>query len=189
MAFMTIQQLQKMGFKSLGNNVYISNRASIYGAERISIGNNVRIDDFSVLSSGEGGIIIGSYVHIAINASLIGAGKITVSDYANISSRVAIYSSNDDYSGNSMTNPMLPVEYTSVAKEDVTICRHVILGCGSVILPGVTLNEGCAVGSLSLINKDCEPFSIYAGVPAKKIKNRSKKILELEASFISNLKQ
>lgn len=181
MAFLTAQQLSEMGFAVLGCNVLISDKASIYGAQRIKIGNNVRIDDFCVLSAGERGIEIGNYIHIAVYSSLIGAGKITLSDFANVSSKVAIYSSNDDYSGQFMTNPMVPTEYTNVTHADVTLGKHVIIGSGSVVLPGVTLYEGVAVGSLSMVTKDCEAFGVYIGAPAKKIKNRRCDLLTLES--------
>lgn len=180
MAFLTQSQLASMGFASLGTNVLISDKASIYGANRIYIGSNVRIDDFSVLSAGEGGIVLGNYIHIAVYSSLIGAGKITLADFCNISSRVAIYSSNDDYSGEYMTNPMVPIEYTNVTHADVTLGKHVIIGCGSVVLPGITLHEGVAIGALSLVTNDCEAFGIYLGVPVKKIKNRNINLLEKE---------
>ncbi|MDM5093049.1 acyltransferase [Aeromonas rivipollensis] len=186
MAFLTEQQLSSIGFAELGSNVLISDKASIYGASRIKIGSNVRIDDFCVLSAGEGGIDIGNYVHIAVFALLIGAGKITVSDFAGVSSRVSIYSSNDDYTGKFLTNPMVPAEYTNVTHADVTLAKHVIIGSGSVVLPGVTLHEGAAVGSLSMITKDCEAFSVYIGAPAKKIKNRKRELLEFEATLVAH---
>ena len=47
--FYTEQELKDIPFRHLGENVKIHNRASIYGVENISIGNNVRIDDFSIL--------------------------------------------------------------------------------------------------------------------------------------------
>lgn len=186
MAFLTEQQLNKMGFAALGSNVLISDKASIYGANHIRIGSNVRVDDFCVLSAGEGGIEIGSYVHIAVYSSLIGAGKITVSDFCNISSKVALYSSNDDYSGKCMTNPMVPDEFTNVNHQDLTLEKHVIIGSGSVVLPGVTLHEGVAVGALSFINKDCKAFGVYIGSPAKKIKNREKGLLDIESIFLGS---
>ncbi|WP_461602297.1 acyltransferase [Aeromonas rivipollensis] len=181
MTFLTKQQLNKIGFAALGSNVLISDKASIYGASDIRIGDNVRIDDFCVLSAGLGGIEIGNYVHIAVYSALIGAGKITISDFSNISSKVAIYSSNDDYSGEYMTNPMVPKEYTNVTHADVNIGKHVIIGSGSVVLPGVTLYEGVAIGALSLVTKDCDAFSIYIGTPAKKLKNRKINLLEKES--------
>ncbi|MGL5129730.1 MAG: acyltransferase [Aeromonas popoffii] len=187
MAFLTEQQLSSMGFAELGSNVLISDKASIYGASRIKIGSNVRIDDFCVLSAGDGGIEIGSYIHIAVYSSLIGAGQITLANFVNISSRVAIYSSNDDYSGEYMTNPMVPAEYTNVTHANVTLAKHVIIGSGSVVLPGVNIYEGAAVGSLSMVTKDCDAFGVYIGVPAKKIKYRKQDLLKFEEFLISEL--
>jgi len=172
MALLTREQLLAMGFASIGEPVFISDKASFYGCSRIRIGSHVRIDDFAVLSAGEGGIALGNYIHIAVYSSLIGAGKISLADYCNISSRVAIYSSSDDYSGETMTNPMVPEQYKAVQHAPVTLEKHVIVGCGSVILPGVTMLEGAAAGALSLVNRDCESFSIYAGQPARFIKPR-----------------
>ncbi|WP_454009911.1 acyltransferase [Aeromonas sp. Marseille-Q7275] len=180
MAFLTQEQLASMGFASFGTNVLISDKVSFYGANRIHIGSNVRIDDFCVLSAGVGGIELGNYIHIAVYSSLIGAGKITLSDFCNISSKVAVYSSNDDYSGAYMTNPMVPAEHTNVTHADVTLGKHVIIGSGSVVLPGITLHDGAAIGALTLVNKDCDAFGIYIGSPARKIKNRNKELLEQE---------
>jgi acetyltransferase-like isoleucine patch superfamily enzyme len=182
---LTQEEMQRMGFASLGENIQISNRASIYGASRISLGNNVRIDDFCILSAGVGGIRIGEHVHIAVYSSLIGSGMITLSDFCNLSSRVSVYSSNDDYSGTMMTNPTVPEEYTGVSSADVFLAKHVIVGSGSVILPGVTLAEGVAVGALSLVNTSCAAFGIYAGVPAMRVKERRNDLLELERQFLA----
>lgn len=184
MGVLSRQQLEKIGFKSVGENVLLSDKASIYGANNISIGSNVRIDDFVVLSAGDGGIEIGNYIHIAVFSSLIGAGKITLKDFCNISSRVSVYSSSDDFSGLSMSNPMIPDDFKVVVHEDVIIERHVIIGSGSVVLPGVTIAEGAVVGALSLANQSCEKFVIYAGVPIKKIKDRKKDLLSTEVEFM-----
>jgi|SRR5690606_3875544 len=180
MGLLTSAEIDEMGFKSVGSNVRLSNKASFYNCQNISIGNNVRIDDFCVLSAGVGGIEIGNYIHIAVYSSLIGAGRISLSDFSNISSRVAIYSSNDDYSGDFMTNPMVPAELTHVTHADVFVGKHVIIGSGTVVLPGVTLEEGVAIGALSFVNKSCKEYGIYSGVPAKRIKDRERGVKELE---------
>lgn len=186
MSMLSREAIESMGFASLGEDVQISDRASFYGAERITLGSNVRIDDFCVLSAGIGGINIGQHVHIAVYTSLIGAGNIKLSDFCNISSRVSIYSSNDDYSGATMTNPTVPSEYTGVTNANVILDKHVIVGSGSVILPGVTLEDGVAVGALSLVNRDCKAFGIYIGNPARRVKERKRDLLELEQQFMAS---
>ena len=186
MGFLSERTLADMGFASVGQQVSISDRASFYGCCRINLGDNVRIDDFCVLSAGEGGIHLGSHIHVAVYSCMIGAGRITLGDFANVSSRVSIYSSSDDYSGSTMTNPMVPNEYKDVDVADVQIGRHVVIGSGSVVLPGTVLEDGVAVGALSMM-RGCYPeFGIYAGVPARRIRERSRNLLEVEQLFLRN---
>src|SRR5690554_3565123 len=189
MPFLSDKQLNALGLRAYGSNVKISDKASLYGCANISIGNNVRIDDFCVLSAGEGGITIKNNVHIAINASIIGAGEVLIEDFCGISARVAIYSSNDDYSGEYMSNPTVPEEFTNVNRAPVAVGKHVIIGAGSVVLPGVVIEEGAVIGALSLVNTRCERFGIYAGVPAKRIKERKTKLLELEKRYLNTLER
>ena len=184
MGILSREAVEKMGFASIGENVQISDSASFYNVSKITLGNNVRVDDFCVLSAGLGGIIIGNHIHIAVFTLMIGAGKITLSDFCNISSRVSIYSSNDDYSGSVMTNPTLPAQFTGVTSADVSLGKHVIVGSGSIILPGANLEEGVAIGALSLVTKECKAFGIYAGTPARRIKDRKRDLLELEKTFL-----
>jgi len=87
-----------------------------------------------------------------------------------------------------MTNPTVPTLYTNVLHADVKISKHVLIGSGSIILPGVTLYEGVAIGALSLVSNDCESFYIYSGNPLKKILKRSNNVLELETEFFKSLK-
>lgn len=189
MAILTREEIKQIGFASVGENVLISTRASFYGVSKIHIGNNVRIDDFCVISAGEGGVFIGDYIHIAVYSSLIGAGKITLMDFANISSRVSIYSSNDDYSGDYMSNPMVPMGFTNVTHDSVVVGKHVIIGSGSIVLPGVILHDGCAIGAHSLVKNSCEAFSIYAGNPARRIRERSRKLLDFELQLNKDIQR
>lgn len=175
--------IEAIGFAAIGTDVQISEHARFYGASRIILGNHVRIDDFCVLSAGAGGIRIGNHIHIAVYSSLIGQGEIVLSDFCNISSRVSIYSSTDDFSGESMTNPIIPSEFKNVFNAPVRLGKHVIIGTGSVILPGVNIAEGVAIGALSFIKHDCLAFGIYAGNPARRIKERSCSLLDIETRF------
>jgi galactoside O-acetyltransferase len=182
-------ELFDLGFAALGENVKISRKASIYGAGQISIGNNVRVDDFCILSAGVGGISIGSFIHIAAYSSLIGKERIDLSDFSGLSARVSVYSSSDDYSGRWMTNPTVPDEFTGVKHAPVTLGRHVIIGTGAVILPGAILEDGVAVGALSLINGRCREFGVYFGAPAKRVSERKRNLLSLEEVLLTSLRE
>jgi acetyltransferase-like isoleucine patch superfamily enzyme len=184
-SFYSIDELEKLGLASFGINVLISRKVSIYGAEKIKIGNNVRIDDFCILS---GNITLGNNIHIAAYTALYGASEgIVIQDFSNISSKVAIYSISDDYSGATMTNPMIPNKYKNVQNAKVIIESHVIVGSGCVILPGITLREGSSFGAMTLINRTSEEWSINVGIPFRKIKDRSKELLVLEKKYKKEL--
>ena len=89
----------------------------------------------------------------------------------------------DDYSRNTLTNPTIPSEFKNITRGTVLISKHVLIGTGSIVFPNLTIGEGCAIGVMSLVNKSLDPWGIYAGIPAKRIKERSKKLLILEKNF------
>lgn len=182
-SFYTSEELNELGFKNIGENVLISRKASIYGADKICIGNDVRIDDFCILT---GKINLGNYIHIAAFTALYGGTEgIIIQDFSNLSSRISIYSISDDYSGETMTSPMIPDKFKNINSGKVIIERHVIIGSGCTVLPGVILKEGSAFGAMTLINKNSEPWSVNAGIPFKKLKDRSRALLKLENIFLN----
>ena len=129
-SFYSRDELLQLGFSRVGEDVLVSRKASIYGAECISL---------------------------AVS---------------------------DDYSGEYMTNPMIPEKYKNTVEQKVVIEKHVIIASGSTILPGTILGEGCAIGAMSLVKKNVEPWIMVAGIPAKYIKARSRRILDLETRFM-----
>jgi len=139
--FLSKDELQKIGFKTFGNNVLISNKCCIYSPQNIEIGNNV-------------------------------------------SGRVSIYSSSDDYTGMSMTNPMIPNEFKKVTNGKIHIKKHSIIGTGSVLLPNVNIGIGCSIYAQTLIKSNCKDFGIYSGNPSKLLGKRLKKFLDYEKKFI-----
>ena len=176
-------ELKEIGIKKYGTNIFISRNSILYHPEQLEIGNNVRIDDFTTIS---GKVILGNYIHIAQFCGLYGGSMgIFMDDFSGLSSKVTIYATSNDYSGNTMTNPMVPAKYKTTDKNSmVKIGRHVIVGCDSVILPGVILADGCAVGAMTLCNKSLDSFKIYGGVPAKMLKERGRKLLDLEKQLM-----
>lgn len=181
-SFYSEKELDKIGFRKIGKNVLISRKSSFYGVNNISIGNNVRIDDFCVLS---GNITLGNHIHIAVYSAMFGGETgIEMKDFSGLSSRCVIYAESDDYSGKKLTNPTIPKDYRGIISEKVVLNKHVIIGAGTTILPGVEIGEGTAVGSMSLVNKSLKEWGIYAGIPCEWKKARSKELLQLEEELL-----
>lgn len=185
-SFYTQEELLSIGFKHIGKGVCISRKASFYRPDLMSIGDEVRIDDFCVVS---GNVQVGNYVHIAAHVCLFGGDTgIVIGDFAGVSSRCAVYAESDNYSGNYFTNPTLPDEYRNIIAGQVRIGKHVVIGSGCTVLPGVVLDEGCAVGSMSLVNKSMEAWGVCIGIPCRRIKDRERGVLMLEREFLSRKK-
>jgi galactoside O-acetyltransferase len=131
---------------------------------------------------------IGSFVHIASFTSITGGGELVMEDFTALSSGVRVFTGNEDYLGGCLTNSSVPYPYRLPTRSFVHIRKHAIIGANTVILPGVVIGEGAAIGANSLVTKDCEPWKIYAGSPAKVIKTRPQdKILELETQLRQEL--
>ena len=183
MAFLSDDVVSAMGFKYLGKNVKISSKASIYNAERIIINDNSRIDDFCVLA---GEITLGRNVHIAVFNNLsAGRSSITMGDFSGLAFGCHVIAQSDDYSGNAMTNPTVPAEFKAETSSPVIIGRHAILGTGTIVLPGVEIGEGVSSGAGTWFTKSVEPWSIYVGSPAHRVKARSRALLDLEERYTS----
>ncbi|MCQ2340685.1 MAG: acyltransferase [Paludibacteraceae bacterium] len=170
------EELCKLGLKSFGDNVLISRKASIYAPHKISIGNNVRIDDFCLLS---GEIELGNNIHISAYSALYGAMGIEFKDNSGCSARTTIYSAMDDFSGNYLIGPMHPKDKTHVTGGRVIIGEYVQLGAHCLVFPNLTIGTGSVVGALSLVTKDIPSWGIYVGIPAKYLRERSKELLKL----------
>lgn len=182
MSWLTQDALQAMGFKALGFGVKVSDKASIYEPDRISIGDFSRIDDFCVVS---GSITIGRNVHIAVQCNLAGGDPgITMNDFSGLAYGVQVFAQSDDYSGAYLTNPTVPDKYKVEIKKPVRLGRHVIIGANSVIMPGVEIAEGCSVGALSLVHRSTEAWGVYVGSPARRVRDRSDGLLALEAQYL-----
>lgn len=176
---MTEVDLKDAGFHKLGRNVKIHSRSSIYGTENISIGDNVRIDDFAVIIA-TGEIRIGSHVTISCFSFIGGTNGVVFEDFSSIGQGTKILTASDDYSGAMLTNPTVPREFTGGTAGKVVLKKHVIVGAGSVILPGCSIGTGSSVGALSLVNRCLDPWGVYVGIPVRKIKDRKKDLLVLE---------
>jgi acetyltransferase-like isoleucine patch superfamily enzyme len=181
----TPEELAGLGLKAFGRDVSISRLASVHGWDRISMGDQVRIDDFAVLTGGAG-IEIGSHVHISAHCALYGGSGITLEDYSGLSPRSLVFSESDDFSGRSLVHPFFPKTpqwKPGYVTGRVTLRRFAQTGAGTTILPGVTFGEGAVTGAHTLVTDDLEPWWIYVGTPARKLRERERDVLRLAEEF------
>jgi acetyltransferase-like isoleucine patch superfamily enzyme len=185
MAYLNEKDLRSVGFRHIGRNVKISDKASIYNPELMEIGDNSRIDDFCVVS---GRIVVGHYCHITPMCLVAGgAPGIFFSDFCTLAYGVKVFSQSDDYSGHTLANSLIPKKYKEETYKKVSVGRHVIIGAGSIVFPGVDVGEGCAIGAMSLVNRSTEPWGIYLGIPVRRVKARKRDLLELEKRFLEEI--
>lgn len=184
MAFLSEEELRSLGFRRLGRNVRVSDRAAIHSPGRISLGDHARIDDFCVLSAaGEAGISIGRYVHVSPHCILVGGGSIVMEDFSQLSARVTLLSSGDDIHGDFPHGAAIPEEYRRVHHGRIVLERYSGAAAGCVLLPDARIGEGTIVGAMSLVRESCDPYSIYAGIPARRLKARGRGFLDQIAAL------
>jgi len=179
--------LKNFGFRKIGKHVAIAKDCVINGLENISLGDHVRIDSKTTIIALSGKLEIGSYVHIAGGCYINSAGGINIGDFVGVSFGSALFSINDDYSGKFLMGPTIPIEFKNINKQPIILNKHSVLGSGAVVLPGVSVGEGAAVGALSLVTKSIPDWKVYSGVPAKFLKDRSKELLEQEKLFLHSI--
>lgn len=178
MAWLSRSQLEQLGFAALGDDVLISDRCSIYGAEHIRFGHHVRIDDFAIVTA-KAPVSIGSYNHISAHVFLGGTHGVEMADFVNLSVGVAVFTSCDDFSGGHLPGAMVPERYRGLKCGPVRFGEFTGAGANSVILPGVEFPIGSVVGALTLVNRSLEPWTLYSGVPARRVRRTTQRIAEL----------
>ena len=168
------EELCQIGFKNIGRGCQISRNAQFYSIPNISIGDNVRIDDFCILS---GNIKLGSHIHISAYVALYGSKGIVIEDYSGISTRSTIYSAMDDFGGDYLIGPIHPQETTRVTGGQVLLRKYVQIGAHCILFPNITIGEGTVVGACSMVRKSLGEWGIYYGCPAVFRKKRNNHLL------------
>ncbi len=170
-------------FRRAGENIKVHNLVVIVTPENMVLGSDIIIDDFVFLGAHRR-LILGNHVHIASHASITGGGRVLVSDFCGISSGARLISGTDDFTGESLTGPTIPADFRQVHRGTIVLEAHVIIGSNAVVLPDVTIGEGSTVGAGSVVTQSLEPWGVYAGSPARRIKSRSREgVLANEQRF------
>jgi len=158
--------------KSCGDDVFISANVEIRRPHLVSIGGHVAIDTGFYCTCG---LEAGDYIHIAPYVSIIGGpkGVLRMEHFTTVAAGSRIVCASDEHLGEGLVGPTIPDRFKDkILIAPVVFKMFASVGTNVVILPGVTLAEGCVIGACSLVTKDAEPWMVYAGIPARPLKPR-----------------
>jgi len=148
---------------SIGKNFHAGRGVFLWAKNSITIGDNFYIGKYSII---ECDAQIGDNVIFANHVSLIGRYDHHFQQLG-MPIRLASQIRDFDYQWKGLGQKI-------IIEDDVWI------GLGSVVLSGLTIKTGSIIAAGSVVTKDIEPYSIYAGNPAKKIRDRFDNLEELE---------
>lgn len=147
--------------------------------DAVSIGKNVQIHNFTVLSlmddpsnpqAIKSHLQIGNNVFIGeLNNIRAGGGNLLICDNVTIAEHVTIVCSNHGIKA----NMLIRQQPWDTVKTGVTIGEDVWIGANAVILPGTTIGKGSIIGAGSVVTKDIPEYSIVCGNPARIIRSRN----------------
>ena len=158
----------------MGIDVFLNDFVSITRPELVKIGNHVAIDFGFVCTTG---LVIGDYVHISPHVSVIGGKKtsLNIEDFCFISTGSRMICGSELFQGDGLIGPMIPDEYKdNQILEPINLKRFSGVCANSVVMSGVVMSEGSILGANSFLKESTEPWTIYAGSPARPIKKRKK---------------
>jgi len=149
-------------FKEIGESVIFNPISSVFSYKTIRLGNHVFIGGKAWFS---GEINIGNYVMFGPSVSILGG----------------------DHEYKDLERPMFFVKENADRCAPITIEDDVWIGANVTILKGVTIKRGSIVAAGSVVNKDVEAFSIFGGIPAKKIGERFN--IEEKEAYLKNIEE
>lgn len=173
-----------MGFASVGEHVLLSRETKIYGADKISLGEYVRIDDFVILS---GNIKIGNFVHLSAFSSITGGNVgVEIGDFCGMSSYSKIFALSDDFIDGFLIGPCVPSDFRHIIEKKVHLTKHCHIGSHSLVLPGSFFEIGACLGPMSLnLGRKLKAWNYYLGNPARSIYTiSSSRILTFEEQML-----
>jgi len=172
--------VDRCAFKEIGENVTIYDPVTLIKPEKMVLRNNIIISEYAYIASGLG-LHIGNFIHIATHSSISGGGVCILEDFVGICAGVRLITGSEDIMGKGIAVPTVSDDCRSYFRSYIYCKRHSFISTNAVVHPGVTIGEGTVVGSGSIVTKDLEPWGVYIGSPAKRVKDRPReKILELE---------
>jgi len=160
--------------KKIGQDVFIDQGVTIFGAKNVELGDDVHIDVNCCFICATGKIKIGSYVHIAGEVIINGKPFVIIGNHAAIAANAKIYGSTTVPTAPSMS-AMSPNNMTKIVETGIIIGDYALIGLNTVVLPGAKLNNYSCVGANSLVDREIPEMTIAIGNPAKVVKKRELK--------------
>jgi acetyltransferase-like isoleucine patch superfamily enzyme len=158
---------------SLGNNVVIDDGCVLDAKGQcetgITIGDNVVLSRNTILSCKGGSIVIGNSTNISINCAILSESSVRIGD--NVLFAAYCYVIAGGNHGIDRTDVAI-IQQDSFSKGGVTIEDNAWLGAGVKVLDGVTIGRDTVVGAGAVVLRDIPPFTIAVGIPAKTLKDR-----------------
>jgi len=149
-----------------GTNSIVYKPFVVLNAYAVSLGNFTRVDSFVKIEGGQG-VIIGDHVHIASFCHIgIGGGVTILEEGSSVGSGGRILSGSNEPDAVSCSATARPEDQRQT-KAVTRICKNATIYAGATVMPGVTVGEGARIAAGAVVLHDVEPFSLYAGVPAR----------------------
>ena len=156
--------------RSCGDDVKIYPMAKIAFPHVVDLGNHCKIRDFVFIFAGEG-VKIGEYTDVQPHTTIWGGGLTIIGDRVSTGPGTVFLSATYSHAAGLKMVDGMGEGQSKVLGGRLEVCNDVYIGAKSIIMP-VTIGEGCVIGAGSFVNKDCEPWGIYVGSPARKIGER-----------------
>lgn len=156
-----------------GANSIIGKTVRIRHPEKVSIGDNVIIDDFTYIS---GDVTVGDYVHIGPGCVLsASSAKVTMGPLSGLSAGCKVYAGSSSYVNCGLDMPTIPEQYRfNVIHEDVTFEPFALVGAAGIILPGCHLPQGFAVSAALTVRKklSLKPWHLLTDEEGSQLRRR-----------------
>ena len=170
--------MYKVEFSSVGNDVFIDERAYFKRPDLVTIGDHCAFDNgLHMTTAGT----FGSYIHIGPFVSVIGGAesKLLMGNFASIAAGARIICKGEEHLGAGLIGPTIPDQYSDVLIGGLVVIKQFAnILTNSVLFPGITIGEGAVIGAGTVMHFDAEPWTIYLGNPARKIKVRDGSLMK-----------
>lgn len=164
--------------KYCGKDVRIADDVEIRRPHLVSMYDHIAIDKGFYCTTQ---LVIGSGIHIAPYVTVIGGAEalFIMGNFTTIAAGSRIVCASDEYLGEGLISPVIPAKYRdNVTTLPVVMQDYSALGTNVVVMPGVVIMKGAVVGANSFVTHDIPAWEIWAGSPARKLRDRPRGNME-----------